>query len=92
MDADVTRTLVDAVERDLVSVSASHGERPKSLELAALEASWRRLVQHLALGPAPEVRGCPVCGGTIMRAAIRCLHCWAESAPPAQGLADQDEP
>ncbi|TMQ07898.1 MAG: hypothetical protein E6J90_42030 [Deltaproteobacteria bacterium] len=43
----------------------------------ALRAAWDEMVQVLALGPAPELRTCPTCGGIGMRAATRCMRCWS---------------
>lgn len=81
MDSDLTRTMLHDIDRDLASLEAGseaeHGER-----LAQLKGSWQRLVQHLALGEAPAVRDCPFCGGVIMRAATRCVHCWKHVTPP----------
>jgi hypothetical protein len=48
-----------------------------------LRASWGALLKHLFLiEPAPATRACPSCGGTIMLAATRCMHCWVQSTPP----------
>jgi hypothetical protein len=46
-----------------------------------LRASVADLVQQLALGPEPEVRSCPVCRRTVMRAATLCGHCWTKLTP-----------
>jgi hypothetical protein len=46
-----------------------------------LIASWVKLVELLALGPAPETRACPVCRGVGMREATRCGYCWTKLAP-----------
>jgi hypothetical protein len=62
---------------------------------STLVASWSELVQMLALGPAPETRICPACGGVGMRAATRCWQCWGalERLPAtAAGEADQAVP
>jgi len=50
----------------------------------ALRASFADLVDQLALGPEPEVRECPNCGGIGMRAATTCGTCWAKLTPPSQ--------
>lgn len=47
----------------------------------AVQDTWPRLVAELDLGPEPEVRVCPTCGQTGMRAATRCGHCWTPLAP-----------
>lgn len=41
-----------------------------------LRRSWAQLVNLIALGPAPQVRSCPVCKHIGMRAATRCGYCW----------------
>ena len=46
-----------------------------------LLGSFRDLVEQLALGPEPEVRECPICGHTGMRAATRCGYCWTSLTP-----------
>jgi hypothetical protein len=84
MDTELTRALVAEVDRTLADLD---GSDEKSERLSLLRESWLRLVNHLALGPAPEVRSCPACGGTIMRAATRCVHCWVKSLPPPEGEA-----
>jgi hypothetical protein len=74
--------LVAKVELDLTKLSdllAGDSPRPNAVDL---RASWSALVAHLAIEPAPATRACPKCGGTIMRDATRCMHCWAQSAPP----------
>ena len=48
-----------------------------------LLAAWTALVDALALGSAPELRECPSCGNTGMRAATRCGYCWVALIPPA---------
>jgi hypothetical protein len=42
----------------------------------ALRSTWGELVAVLALGPEPQTRVCPRCGGVGMRAASRCGNCW----------------
>jgi hypothetical protein len=46
-----------------------------------LTMSWAELVKLLALGPAPEVRECPVCKHIGMLAATRCGYCWTKLSP-----------
>lgn len=83
MDANLTRGFLAEVERNLAELDESN---PTDLtdRVALLRESWLRLVQHLALGPAPLVRTCPACNGSIMRAATRCVHCWTKSMPPLE--------
>lgn len=71
------RSAVDDVGREVAQASASSGGAGRRLE-----AAWSRLVGVLALGPAPELRACPYCGGEGMRAATRCGSCWEPLTPP----------
>jgi hypothetical protein len=72
------RAAVEDVGREvsLVAATAAGGAGHR------LEAAFGRLVDALALGPAPEFRTCPHCGGVGMRAATRCSACWKELTPP----------
>jgi hypothetical protein len=65
------RTIVDAIDREIVQAPPT----------ATLRAAWVELLAVLALGPAPQTRECPSCHGVGMRAASRCGHCWAALAP-----------
>lgn len=65
------RLLVAAIERQFTA------EPPPE----ALRTAWAAIVDVLALGPAPALRTCPVCGGVGMRAATRCMRCWSSLAP-----------
>ena len=47
-------------------------------ETGGLFDSWGALVKQLALGPAPELRRCPVCNHLGMSAATRCGYCWSK--------------
>lgn len=67
------RAIVDVIDREIV-------ETPPT---PALRAAWAELVAALALGPAPQTRECPSCHGIGMRAATRCIHCWAVLVPLA---------
>jgi hypothetical protein len=71
------RTLIAEIERNLTS-TAPAGE---------LRAAWTQMVAILALGPAPELRDCPVCGEVGMRAASRCMRCWSLLTPPPSASA-----
>ncbi len=78
---DGIRAAVDTVGREMALL----GERatPTSgKDLDALRASWVALVDALDLGPAPELRKCPHCGGIGMRAATLCSTCWKKLVPP----------
>jgi hypothetical protein len=61
------RSLVAAIERQFALVPP-----PEQLRVA-----WAEMVDVLALGPPPELRTCPTCGGVGMRAATRCIRCWS---------------
>ncbi|MBL8951509.1 MAG: hypothetical protein JNK82_12065 [Myxococcaceae bacterium] len=49
---------------------------------ARLTNAWARLVNLLALGPAPALRACPRCGRAGMRDAKICGYCWERLSPP----------
>jgi len=71
------RSLVTTIERQLAEI-------PPSEEL---RVAWSELVDVLGLGPSPELRTCPTCGESGMRAATRCIRCWSALTPlPAEGL------
>jgi hypothetical protein len=81
MTSDGLRGFVDAVAVDVAHVV--DGTSPEdSTRVARLVASWSRLVDFLALGPAPELRACPHCGAVGMRAATLCGTCWKKLVPP----------
>jgi hypothetical protein len=69
---DQLRVLVAKVDGDILQLPRGDGAN------AALHASWSELVKALALGPAPELRECPVCHGSGFRAASRCSNCWTK--------------
>ena len=71
------RAAVRAVEQALAAA-------PGGAALDGLRSSWTRLVDALALGPAPALRTCPKCGATGMRAATRCGTCWSSLVPPGE--------
>jgi hypothetical protein len=81
MLGDGLRGFVDGVERDVVQVSQG-ASPPDKASVDRLVRSWGRLVDFLALGPAPELRDCPHCGASGMRAATRCGRCWQKLVPP----------
>lgn len=70
---DVARDAMVRVEEQLALTTTS----------PALKEAWAALVGALALGPAPELRDCPACGKSGMRAATRCGYCWVALTPPA---------
>jgi hypothetical protein len=81
---DRLRTLVDTIDGELTRLPA-RGDDPAAA--AALHASWSELVKLLALGPEPELRVCPTCHGSGLRAASRCSSCWAKLEPLAEHAA-----
>lgn len=74
---DQLRTVVAAVEHAVAQLPTGDGTSSSD----GVRASWSALVKQLALGPAPETRVCPSCSGVGMKAASRCLHCWAKLEP-----------
>lgn len=74
------RPMVEALDREMALLRA-RGE-VTGADTAALLSSWAKLVESLALGPPPELRACPFCGGIGMRAATRCGWCWSKLDPP----------
>jgi hypothetical protein len=64
------RVLVAHVDSTIASLETAEGGSKQ-----ALEQAWANLVGGLALGEEPEVRTCPSCGRSIMRAAVRCRYC-----------------
>jgi hypothetical protein len=74
------RALVVTIDREITQLPITADGNPAAV---GLRASWTELVAVLALGPAPETRECPVCGGTGMATASRCGQCWSKLAPLA---------
>jgi hypothetical protein len=70
------RIIVSDIERELSCLAREAPPAEHRSAIGDLTASWARLVQLLALGVAPELRQCPRCGTSGMRAATRCGHCW----------------
>jgi hypothetical protein len=79
-EADTLRSLLGDIDRELVALFG-----PVPAEGAphshALRASWKRLMGALALGPAPELRECPVCHHGCRIAATLCGSCWTKLTP-----------
>jgi hypothetical protein len=61
------RTLIAAVDRELVAGTAAAG----------LTSAFAALVEALALGPEPAMRSCPACQAPCRAEAQRCGFCWA---------------
>jgi hypothetical protein len=79
---DGLRAAVASVEREMDKLAIESTNSGGAAALPLL-AAWRELVKKLDLGPPPELRSCPVCGQTGMRAATRCGHCWSTLEPLA---------
>ncbi len=78
MDERNIRTLVAAVQGGVTrAVTPAATDDDKQ----SLTRAWDALVQHLALGPAPDMRACPRCGRDVMRAATLCGYCWSKLTP-----------
>jgi hypothetical protein len=48
-----------------------------------VSGAFADLVELLALGPEPELRVCPDCGTSALRAATICARCWTHLTPLA---------
>lgn len=77
---DGLRPIVEALDREMALFHA-RGEAAGA-DSAPLLSAWAKLVELLALGPPPELRACPFCGGVGTRAATRCGRCWSKLDPP----------
>jgi hypothetical protein len=78
------RPIVENMDREMSRLVLRSGA--DSDDTTALLTSWATLVEFLALGPPPDLRTCPFCGGIGMRAATLCGRCWRKfvpCAPPA---------
>lgn len=80
MHTDGLRPLVEELDVEMSRLAARGNVGGDTV---ALLASWRKLIEYLALGPAPELRNCPYCGSSGMRAATLCGTCWKKLDPPA---------
>ena len=83
MQNDNIRGCVGAVDRHMSLLAAEAATGTGRTTIGDLTASWAELVKVLALGPEPELRECPVCRQTGMRAATLCGYCWTKLAPLA---------
>lgn len=81
MHTDGLRPIVEALDREMSRLLALPDMA--GADTTALLSSWAELVEFLALGPPPELRACPSCGGVGMRDATRCGTCWRKLEPPA---------
>jgi hypothetical protein len=69
------RPVVAAIDQEM-SRFAGGTQLETKTRIRELLESWTRLVELLALGPAPQMRECPVCKHGGMLAATRCGFCW----------------
>ena len=76
------RPVVEAIDAQMSRLAQDTAIEARTGTGELLE-SWAVLVEILALGPAPEMRECPVCRHRGMRAATRCGFCWTALAPLA---------
>jgi hypothetical protein len=83
MQNDTIRGCVAAVDRQVSRLSAEATAGIGGTTIGDLIASWSHLVKVMALGPEPELRECPVCHHTGMRAATLCGYCWTKLLPLA---------
>ena len=60
------RTLLGTLDQQLIATTAA----------APVRTAFTELVEALALGPEPEMRACPACGGACRANAQRCGSCW----------------
>lgn len=81
------RPVVAAIDQQMARLASDTPADTRAVT-SALLASWSQLVALLALGPAPELRACPVCKHRGMRAATRCGFCW-NALPPFAGAAEE---
>jgi hypothetical protein len=79
------RALVATIDRGMAYVPSQLATDETRAATSLLLGSWAELVKSLALGAAPEVRECPVCKHSGMRAATRCGYCWTKLSPPTSG-------
>jgi hypothetical protein len=81
MQTDGLRPIVEALDREMSRLVARGNVG--GADTSALLASWAKLVEFLALGPAPELRECPYCGSIGMRPARLCGNCCRKLEPAA---------
>jgi hypothetical protein len=70
------RAVVETIDSEIAGLVG-----PANTGTHRLAIAWAELVRLLSLGPAPEVRECPSCGRSGMRAATRCGYCWTALPP-----------
>lgn len=83
MEKTEQRQLVTTIESELLRLFPEESRKSSAVvDGALLRSSFTRLVALLALGPEPETRLCPHCGGRGMKMATVCGCCW-KSTPQA---------
>jgi len=90
-EAATLRLVLADIDRELVAL---FGPSPMdgAPQSRALRASWKRLVGTLALGPAPDLRECPVCRHSCRAAATLCGHCWTKLSPEVSSEPSSQRP
>ena len=82
------RPVVAALDRQISRLAGGTPTETRTA-IGELLLSWAELIELLALGPAPELRQCPVCKHRGMRAATRCGFCWAALVPLTEARDEQ---
>lgn len=80
-DLSRLRTLVAAVDKEIVHDSGSSTAAGSQTPRSALNLTWSRLVEMLDLGTEPEMRTCPTCKHLCTLGTMRCSHCWTSLLP-----------
>jgi hypothetical protein len=80
-DLSRLRTLVAAVDKEIVHDSGSSTAAGSQTPKSALNTTWSRLVEMLDLGTEPEMRTCPTCKHLCTLGTTRCSHCWTSLLP-----------
>jgi len=80
---DGLRAAVASVDHEMDKLAIRRTQTEDAAPEPLLTA-WRELLDKLDLGPPPQLRSCPVCGQSGMRAATRCGYCWSTLEPLAE--------
>jgi hypothetical protein len=78
MRTDGLRPIVENLDREMSRLLA---HPLAAADTTPLLSSWAELVDFLDLAPPQELRACPLCGATGVRAATRCGTCWRKLEP-----------
>ena len=79
MNQTRTRQLLQDVQSEIKHLQGV--ETAPVIDWTILTGAIDGLGDHLALGPEPETRACPVCGKLGRRNATVCGYCWAKTPP-----------